>query len=103
VFETTLVAMKGQTKDELSPLARRIADGVFGDGQTEGLPADGTLGTDCGLRLHHPATQILAANRLSNDYAAVATDGDPAGSVVTTRLLRMDPFSRALWCGLSGP
>jgi hypothetical protein len=29
VFETTLVAEKGQTKDDLSPLARRIADGVF--------------------------------------------------------------------------
>ena len=29
VFETTLVAEKGQTRDDLSPLARRIADGVF--------------------------------------------------------------------------
>ena len=29
VFETTLVAEKGQTKDDLSPLARRIADRVF--------------------------------------------------------------------------
>jgi hypothetical protein len=29
VFETTLVAEKGQTKDDLSPLAKRIADRVF--------------------------------------------------------------------------
>jgi len=29
VFETTLVAEKGQTKDDLSPLARRVAEKVF--------------------------------------------------------------------------
>ena len=29
VFETTLVAEKGQTKDDLSPLARRVAERVF--------------------------------------------------------------------------
>jgi hypothetical protein len=29
VFETTLVAEKGQTKEDLSPLARRVAEKVF--------------------------------------------------------------------------
>jgi hypothetical protein len=29
VFETTLVAEKGQSKDDLSPLARRVAEKVF--------------------------------------------------------------------------
>jgi hypothetical protein len=29
VFETILVAEKGQTKDDLSPLARRVAEKVF--------------------------------------------------------------------------
>ena len=29
VFETTLVAEKGQTKDDLSPLAERLAERVF--------------------------------------------------------------------------
>ena len=29
VFETTLVAEKGQTKDDLSPLAKRVAEKVF--------------------------------------------------------------------------